>query len=54
MVNYTKKLDGDLTGNYYVGVYSIAECTFIINTFIERNSTKDLYENVISLENGMP
>lgn len=54
MVNFTKKLDGDLAGNYYVGVYSIAECTFIINTFLIRNSSKDYFENLISLENGIP
>ena len=36
MINYTKDFDGNLTGNYYVGVYSIAECAFIINTFVEK------------------
>ena len=40
MVNYTKEIDGDLAGNYYIGVYSIADCTFTINTFIVKESEK--------------
>ena len=38
MVNFSKENDGDLTGNYYIGVYSIAECEFTINTFVIKNT----------------
>lgn len=37
MVSYSKAVDNDLEGKYYIGIYSIAECTFTINTFILKN-----------------
>ena len=52
MVNYTKEIDGDLAGNYYIGVYSIAECSFTINTFIVKGDGTEL--NAVSLTNGIP
>ena len=34
VVNFNNKIDGDLAGNYYIGIYSISECAFTINTYL--------------------
>ena len=54
MVNYTKSIDGDLTGNYYIGVYSIAECMFTINTFLVRKEGSTEQLQTVTLLNGVP
>ncbi len=53
LVNFKKEHEGNLKGNYYIGVYSIAECAFTMNTFLIKNKSNRM-NPFINLENGIP